>query len=61
MVRLAKLKFIPEDLIQFIIIVLSGMNNNLIEMLVKEGHGPRQPDNLGTGADDGHDFKSGDW
>jgi hypothetical protein len=36
---------------------LSCMNNDLIKEFIQPDHSARQADDLGSGPDEGHDFK----
>jgi hypothetical protein len=55
MIELAELQFVPEYLVDFAIIVLSGMDYDMLNMLggVQTRHDTREADNFGTGADYG--------
>lgn len=53
-IRLSDLQIVEEDLVQFVIIVLAGVDNDMLDMPVEEGHGPGETDNLRPCAQDGH-------
>ena len=58
MVRLADLQVGEEDLVQFIIEVLAGVDQDVIGVLVESRHHPGQAYDLGAGTDDRHHFHS---
>ena len=49
-VRLANLQIIEEDLVQFVIVILPGVDDDVIVMPIEGGHHSRKPDNLRTGS-----------
>jgi hypothetical protein len=57
MVGLAEFELVPEDFVQLIIVVLPGMNDDMVYKLVEETHYAGEADDLRAGADDGEDFE----
>ena len=53
-VRSTKSQIIKEYLVQCIIVILSSVNQNLIEVLVTSLYHRCQTDDFRTGTDDGH-------
>ena len=56
MIRLADAEVIEKDLVQFVIVVLAGMDQHVLAILVQLGHHPRQADDLRPRADHGGNF-----
>ncbi|MNR28400.1 hypothetical protein D3C85_1457240 [compost metagenome] len=57
MVRFADAQVLEEDFVEFVVVVLSGMNQDVIAMAVQAREHARQPNDFRPGADDGGDFK----
>ena len=57
MVRLAYVQVIEEKLIQFVIVVLSAMHQNVLGILIEFGNHPAHFDEFRARTNNGHDFK----
>ncbi len=57
MVGLAHFQILEEDLVEFVVVVLAGVHQDMVAMLVERCHHPRQADDFWPGADHGHDFQ----
>jgi hypothetical protein len=53
MIGFAEFEFVPEYFIELIVVILPGMNDDMVYKLVEETHHAGEADDLGTGADDG--------
>lgn len=53
-IGLAQAEILKKDLVQFVVVILSGMHDHVIHVAVERGHDPRQPDDLRARAQDGH-------
>ena len=47
---------VEEDLVQLVVVVLPGVDDDVVDVAVERGHHARQADDLGPGADNGGDF-----
>ncbi|MNG06734.1 hypothetical protein D3C84_899950 [compost metagenome] len=56
-IRLTDIQVIEENLVQFIVKVLPGVNQDVLSMGIELGNNPRHFDQLGTGPDNSHYFK----
>ena len=55
-VRRAQAQVLKKDLVQVIIVVLAGVDQDLIKVDIALFDNGRQPDNFRSGTDDGHEF-----
>jgi small subunit ribosomal protein S10 len=55
-IRLAHAKIMKKDLVELVIVILAGMDQHVLHMPVEFGNHPAELDDLGAGADNGHDF-----
>lgn len=55
-VGFAEPEIVPEDLVEFVVVVLAGVGDHLGEVFVEAGHGAGEADDFGACADDGEDF-----
>jgi len=49
-------EFLEKDSVQFVIVILTGVDQHMLSDLFQDGDYARQPDNLRSRADDGHDL-----
>jgi hypothetical protein len=52
------LQIVEEDLIEFVVVVLAGMNKDVIARFVQPRDDPRQENDLGPRANDRHDSQT---
>ena len=55
-VWLPEREVVEEDLVQLIVVVLTRVDDHVLDVAVEGGHDARQADDLRTGSDDGQDF-----
>ena len=56
-VRSTQAQILKKDLIEGIVVVLTGVDQNLIKILIASFDRSRQPDDLRPGADDSHELE----
>ncbi|MCY1244887.1 hypothetical protein D9M72_579870 [compost metagenome] len=56
MVRFTNPQILEEDFIEFIIVVLAGMDQNMFAMSIQRRHDARQTDDFRTGTNDSNNF-----
>ena len=53
----AQAQVLKKDLVQVIIVVLAGVDQDLVKVDIALFDNGRQPDNFRSGTDDGHEFE----
>jgi hypothetical protein len=56
-IRLTNLQIVKKYLVQFVIVILTRMNQNVLGVFVQLGNDPTHFDQFGARANNGHDFK----
>ncbi|MNH37433.1 hypothetical protein D3C79_983350 [compost metagenome] len=57
MVGFADAQIIEENLVEFVIVILSGMHQNMVRLRIQFGDDATHLDEFGTRANQRHDFK----
>ena len=57
MVRRADLEVVEEDLVELVVVVLAGVDEQMVAVLIELGDDPRQADDLRPRPDDRHHLK----
>ena len=50
-------EFFEEDAVQFVVVVLTGVDQHVVGDFFQHCQHPREPDDLRTGADNGHNLE----